>query len=193
MPLLDHVSLDIETLGRSADCYILSVGAVKFSPETGEMNDEAFYAQISLESNAAWGRKIDADTLRWWMGQSQEARMKLFREDPQHKPEVVGGTLEQALNDMIAWMNDLKHPNKYKVWGNGADFDQPFMQHAFIAAGTQAPWMFWDNRCLRTLKNLPFARDVKVERVGVHHNALDDAIHQAKVVSAIWQKMLKLK
>lgn len=190
--MFDHISLDIETLGTTADCMILSVGAVKFDIETGDIHNAGFYRKVSIESNKAWKRDFSADTLRWWMNQKDAARLEAFKMDAgKLDPAIIGVPLEEMLNNLSAWMGDIKHPNVYKVWGNGADFDQPFLQHAYKEAGVPVPWKFWDNRCLRTLKNLPVARSVKLERAGVHHNALDDAIHQANLVCAIWRLLPK--
>lgn len=43
--------------------------------------------------------------------------------------------------------------------------------------GTSAPWAWRNDRCYRTIKALN--RGVPMERLGAHHNALDDAISQA--------------
>ena len=51
------------------------------------------------------------------------------------------------------------------------------------AAGGKAPWTFWQERDLRTLKGL--SPDLRIERSGTHHNALDDALHQARLVQHI--------
>ena len=40
------------------------------------------------------------------------------------------------------------------------------------------PWAFYEERDFRTLKNLPDA--VEVEHEGTEHDALDDAIYQAR-------------
>ncbi|EBO5570485.1 3'-5' exoribonuclease, partial [Salmonella enterica] len=54
---------------------------------------------------------------------------------------------------------------------------------------------WWNDRDVRTIVELGKAigfdpkRDMPFE--GTRHNALDDAIHQAKYVSAIWKKLAK--
>jgi exodeoxyribonuclease VIII len=57
--------------------------------------------------------------------------------------------------------------------------------HAIKRAGQDVPWQFWNTRCFRTLKNMQAAKNVTVPRAGVHHNALHDALYQAKVVQYI--------
>ncbi|NQW82286.1 MAG: 3'-5' exoribonuclease, partial [Polaromonas sp.] len=62
--------VDLETLGTVADAVILSIGAVKFDLDSDAIDDDGFYASISIESNQETGRRIQEDTLIWWMGQS---------------------------------------------------------------------------------------------------------------------------
>ena len=45
------IMLDHETLGTTADSVIMSIGAVKFNLETGEIEPEGFYASVSIDSN----------------------------------------------------------------------------------------------------------------------------------------------
>lgn len=45
------------------------------------------------------------------------------------------------------------------------------------------PWPHWNDRCYRTLKAM--RPDVKMERTGTHHNAVDDATSQARHALAL--------
>ena len=71
------------------------------------------------------------------------------------------------------------------MWSNGADFDLPMLAHAYNQVGIEVPWKFWNSRCFRTYKNLPNAKNIRVEALGVKHNALSDAYQQAQTVCAI--------
>jgi len=51
----------------------------------------------------------------------------------------------------------------------------------------ERPWYFWNDRCYRTMKSL--YPQIPMERDGVHHNALDDAISQARHLMAILKCM----
>jgi exodeoxyribonuclease VIII len=44
-------------------------------------------------------------------------------------------------------------------------------------------WEFWKDKCYRTVKGM--YPDVKMERSGTHHNALDDAFYQTLHLIAI--------
>ena len=179
--MANDVMLDMETLGVTADSVILSLGAVKFDLCSGKIEDAAFYASISVESNLDAGRRIREDTLKWWMKQSSAAQQVFFEE-------------KQPLHDVLVsfaeWLGDA---SKTCMWSMGADFDMPMLAHAYTQAGLVTPWNFWNNRCARTYKNLPGASAVTMARSGTHHNALSDAISQATYISEIHNKLFPLK
>ena len=61
------------------------------------------------------------------------------------------------------------------------------LEAAFKAVKRPVPWKWSMNRCYRTVKNL--FPDVKMERSGTHHNALDDARDQARHLMRILEEM----
>ena len=67
--------------------------------------------------------------------------------------------------------------------------------NSYALTGQEAPWQWWNDRDVRTVVEMGKAigidpkRDMPFE--GTRHSALDDAIHQVKYVSAIWQKLIK--
>lgn len=169
---MKHVMVDLETLGTTADAVILSMGAVRFDLDSGEIDDEGFYASISVESNLDYKRRISESTLLWWFGQSAQAQ-KVFYEPKD--------TLQTALLNFSDWLGD----SDSFMWSNGADFDLPMLAHAYTQHVIDIPWKFYNSRCVRTYKALPQAANVKVPRAGTHHNALHDAMHQVQLVQAI--------
>ena len=158
------VMVDLETLGNNSSSVILSIGAVEFDARTGQLGRQ-FYRVVDPASCEAFGLKMDVSTVLWWLQQGGEAR-EVFR-------ETAKIPLTMALAEFSMW-----YPEKACLWGNGASFDNVILANAYAACGQKAPWMFWDDRCYRTLKNL--LPEVEHERKGVHHNALDDAIYQAE-------------
>lgn len=173
---LTNVMVDLETLGRRAGCVIVSIGAVKFDPVTGFVDtDNSFYRAITVESAMRFGLTIDPGTLKWWMQQSKEARA-VFND-----PDAV--TIQQALVEFAEWVADDGEYGAVKMWGNGASFDNPILSAAYEAVDIITPWMFWNDRCYRTKK--AECPQVPFNRVGVHHNAVDDAVSQAIHLCAI--------
>ncbi|EKS0829523.1 3'-5' exoribonuclease, partial [Escherichia coli] len=61
-----HLMIDLETMGKNPDAPIISIGAIFFDPQTGEMGPE-FSKTIDLETA---GGVIDRDTIKWWLKQS---------------------------------------------------------------------------------------------------------------------------
>lgn len=171
---MNHVMVDLETLGTTADSIILSIGAVKFDLDSNKIDDAGFYASISIDSNLEAGRKLSESTLLWWLKQSPDAQ-QVFHEPKQ--------SLDSALSELSDW---LVH-NRRMVWSNGADFDIPMLAHAHASFGMDSPWEFWNARCVRTYKSLPAA--AKVPKPANDHNALRDAINQARYVQAIQAAM----
>lgn len=161
---MKHLMIDLETMGASNEAAIVAIGAVTFS-EDGL--GDTFYRPIDLVDSVKYG-KLDAATVKWWMQQSDEARAELNRPD--------AGGLATALRDFIGFYNNTAILG---VWGFGATFDNVILRHAYKATGLPCPWHFRQDRCFRTLVALN--PDVEWEpRTGTHHNALDDAVTQAK-------------
>lgn len=162
-----QVMVDIETLGKSANACTLAIGACRFDER--DILDK-FYININIESNIEAGRKIDGSTLRWWLQQNSVALNMLF-EDTQ--------SLEFALGAFAGWIR-----SDSCLWGCGAAFDNAILADAYECIGFETPWDFRNDRCYRTMKKLDH-NVVEPERFGLHHNALDDAIHQARYLQAI--------
>jgi hypothetical protein len=170
---MKHIMIDLETLGTAADAVILSIGAVKFDLASTKIDDDGFYASVSIESNLDAKRRISEDTLIWWLKQSPAAQ-KVF-----HEPK-------ERLDDALVALSDWVGDSDYTVWSNGADFDLPMLAHAYSHAHIEAPWKFFNSRCFRTWKNLPGAKNIAVTAAGVKHNALTDAFNQAEHAQAIY-------
>ena len=167
-----HVMLDLETMSTSSYAAVVSVGAVKFDPVGGVFHT-SFYQIVSLASSMKAGLRVDADTIKWWMYQTGEVRKALT------SPTGVG--LDEALLGFAEWYGS---DDSVPVWGNGAGFDNVILGNAYKAVGIDQPWSYKADRCFRTLRSL--APEVLAPNgCRVKHNALDDAIEQAKWLQAI--------
>lgn len=177
----DQIMVDLETLGTRADSIVLSIGLVKFDlfDHMGIFGD-TYYAVIDIEDQEKQGRHRCPKTEAWWERQSQEARKALTTTD--RKP------LAQVLDEVY----DFFGLDDYCVWGNGADFDNAILQHLFTTNGYQPPWDFRNNRCFRTYKSIFGNVTFRPLNVGVAHNALDDAMFQARHCQIIHQKLKDL-
>lgn len=181
---MDPIMVDLETLGTSPNSAILSLGAVKFDPETEKFTDE-FYMVVNTQSCLDIGQSIDQDTVHWWNRQSPEARLVL----EQAKAPTESG-VNYPVREVMSRFASFAHYNS-NVWGNGSDFDNAIIQEIYRKLGIRQPWAFWNNRCYRTMKNM--FPDIKHERQGTYHNALDDAKTQALHLCKILKHMRGLQ
>lgn len=178
-----EIMVDLETLGRRAGCVVLSIGAVVFDKDG--LHQE-FYTALPIGRQKKVHLHVDRETEDWWNRQSVQAR-KVFDECGALKDE----DLYAGMDAWKSWLKKLGGKRSLALWGNGSDFDNAILIALHHHTGTETPWEFWNNRCYRTLKNLPGAKDVKVERAGTYHNALDDAKTQAEHAIRV-MKHLKL-
>lgn len=172
---MHNIMVDIETCGTRPNCPILSIGACKFDPGSGEIG-KTFYRAIS-PADAFLNGVADGNTFKWWMEQSDAAR----------KAAVAGTTL---LGAALADLTDFHHDwPKAEVWANDPDFDVTILNYGYHRTGQAAPWAFWNTRSCRTIAKLAGKWPPKIGGAGTHHNALDDAVHQAKWVSDFWRQI----
>ena len=197
---MKDIMIDLETMGKGATAAIVAIGACYFDPQTGNIG-EKFYANVDLQSALDVGLTVDGSTVMWWLEQSSEARASLA------VPDAL--PIGAALSEFSAWVraaHDFRlddddddaplynaqllraavDPDDVCVWGNGAAFDNAKLSHAYTACHLEQPWKHWGDRCYRTVK--ASHPDIAVERIGTHHNALDDAITQALHMSEIYRR-----
>lgn len=179
--MTQHVSIDLESLGKNPQAMITAIGAVKFNPYTGSLGD-TFYRVVDLEASVGGGL-MDVSTVLWWMKQDQAARNHLI------DPEVERVPLPQALVELSEWLgmnDDLPEDKQYPdvhLWQRG-DKDTQWLTSAYEGFGLKVPFPYWEVSDQRTLCR--WVPTLRAERNGVAHNALDDAIHQANCISGVF-------
>ncbi|EEZ4274776.1 exonuclease [Escherichia coli] len=179
-----HLMIDLETMGTNANAPIVVIGAVFFDPQTGEIGP-VFYIVISLTDAMNTGAVPDGGTIEWWLKQSSEARAAILTDQVK---------LKDALSRFREFINEYSDEKFVQVWGNGATFDNAILRRSYERQGIPCPWRYHNDRDVRTIvelgKTIDFDARTVIPFEGVRHNALDDARHQAKYVSAIWQKLI---
>lgn len=182
---VNHLMIDTETMGNKPNAPVVSIGAVFFEPSTGELGEE-FYRVVSLKSSMDGGAVPDPETIIWWMQQNEEARKAICDKD--------AISISAALIKLNTFILDNTDIDKVQVWGNGATFDNVILRANYEREFLPCIWKFWNDRDVRTIVELGRAiginprRDIPFE--GDRHNALADAKHRAKYVSAIWQRLV---
>ncbi|MBV2229748.1 exonuclease, partial [Escherichia coli] len=177
----DHLMIDLETMGKNPDAPIISIGAIFFDPQTGDMGPE-FSKTIDLETA---GGVIDRGTIKRWLKQSREAQSAIMTDEI---------PLDDALLQLREFIDENSGEFFVQVWGNGANFDNTILRRSYERQGIPCPWRYYNDRDVRTIVELGKAIDFDARTAipfeGERHNALDDARYQAKYVSAIWQKLI---
>lgn len=171
------VMLDIETLGTRPGYVVLSIAAATFRwngtvPATFKIN-------LDIEQQVEAGLLIDPDTEEWWEEQSAEA-YGVSRTSPQ--------PVKMALLDLSEWFDKNTNGNAH-VYAQGQDFDAPMLAELYRRFDATPPWQFYQLRDTRTAYDIADLDRSKVSRLGVHHAAMDDVLHQIKCVVAAYRKI----
>ncbi|EPW7961729.1 3'-5' exoribonuclease domain-containing protein, partial [Escherichia coli] len=72
-----HMMIDLETMGKNPDAPLISIGAIFFDPQTGDMGPE-FSKTIDMDTA---GGVIDRGTIKWWLKQSREAQSAILTDE----------------------------------------------------------------------------------------------------------------
>ncbi len=176
---MKHCMIDLETFATGQNAAIVSIGAVAFDPwkpwgADGPGLSDTFHRGLDVDAQVRAGARIDGSTVLWWLGQGEEARAALVDVEKM-KPR---GVLE-------AFADWWRKRHCEFPWGNGSTFDLRILREAYELHDLPVPWKFWAERDLRTLKHLHedwTTFPLKIKREGTHHDALEDAIYQARMV-----------
>lgn len=174
---MNDVMIDLETLDLRPSSAILSIGAVRFDIHQPGHIGYRLETHISIQSNMDFGRTISADTLAWWMQQTDAAKLDAFANDARNA----------ALDRVLMKLNTFLAVED-RVWGNGAAFDNAILADAYRSCKIKPTWSYKNDMCYRTMANL-FPDVEKPTFKGVKHKAIDDAINQAHHLQLIYAKM----
>lgn len=185
---MNNVMIDIETLGKKRGCPVLSIAAVQFDLQTGNVG-ETFYERMSYDAALTYDQP-DPATLQWWEKQSAEARDAAF--NGKRPPVSVAVELRAFLNNAGG--------GRCIPWGNGSVFDITLLEGWFDRVDPQIdargddiyPWKFWDIADLRTLVRLSGIDVSAIPFTGEKHNALADALHQVKIAHAARSNLMRV-
>lgn len=164
---MKHISIDIETLGTSADAMVLQIGACEFDPATHQIGAKM---KLNLYADEQKDRKIDFDTVRWWMEQDPVIAHEVF-----NKPDTTLDVAKDMLKDFTGSADC--------IWANPPQFDLVILQSLF----GESPWSYRKERCFRTVRNLHDPNGKMKPPVNLaKHDALADAVWQASYLINIF-------
>ena len=168
---MNQVMIDIETLGTDSNSLVVSISAVQFDLKNGTVGD-TFEIGIDLKEQMDKGAIIDADTVMWWLEQSQDAQKQLTK--------LTRVPVHTALFEFSTWLYKIGVKG---LWGNGATFDNVIVRNLYARHSLKLEVPFWFDRDVRTIvaiKNID-TRDFPF--VGTKHNGLDDCLHQINYIT----------
>lgn len=180
----NHIMIDIEALDIRPTAAIAAVAAVAFDPESGEVA-EKFYCRVDIGSSEKHGGTFGADTVKWWLRQPADARAELTCEE--------GETLTNAMANLNLFVLRQGAFGECIVWSKGTDYDFPILYHAMAQLGVRPAWNYLRVRDVRTLLEMIPVVGIDVGSAmpfnGTAHHALDDSLHQVKLVSLVWSEL----
>lgn len=184
---MQDVMIDIEALSTQLGAVVLTIGAVIFDPESDRIG-QTFAIRLPAQEQIDRGALVDIDTIQWWMDQSLEARQAAFHSPCAHSVPQGLGKFSRFLQRIPA--------EKLRLWSNGPAFDSAQLQLLYarfrepLGLGNRWPVRYNADRDCRTIFSLAYPQGgIPVEEKGVAHNALDDAIWQARAVQTCMQKL----
>lgn len=188
---MNHVMLDIETLGDESGSIITSIGAVQFDPQNGQTG-KTFHRYINIQTAHNAGLKMNPSTILWWLEQSDEARRELLNGNRK------GLDIKDVLIEFSQWLK-IELNTVFYVWGRGPRFDMGILADAYRKINIAIPWDTRKELCVRTMEfiNPEIKKDTTPvdsghgsEGMGTH-NALLDCYFQIKYVSNIYHYSIK--
>lgn len=176
----NNVMIDIETLSKNNDAFVLSIGMAAFDDLNVVDTDG-----IAIDMNYGYGH-IDPDTVKWWAGQSEAARHFSF-----------SGTAwpYEAAAKMRNFLDSYGGKNAL-VWANSPSFDLVILKNWWRNMPTSRngaalprppgdfPVTYKQERDMRTIKYIADQLGIDLTDLwtGVAHNPIEDAAMQARAV-----------
>lgn len=164
-----RVMVDLETLGTGVNACIIQIGACYFELDGLIVN--TFETVVDAKDCTDHGAVIDAPTVIWWLQQSDEARKSIYSVFQLTELDALN-----ALNDFLSKADE--------VWSH-ATFDFVIICEALKRRKIKPKFSYKAARDIRTLMAFsPLTKTTSV-REGTHHDALDDAVYQARYCAEV--------
>lgn len=168
------IVVDLETLGTKPNSGILAIGATTLDLKY------TFYRTIKKSSLDFYGFGYSLDTMKWWNEQPSHVREEAFNGTTQ---------IREALKEFQSWLYVVCKDKDPLIVGNGAAFDNVILKHAYDRLDLSVPWTYKNDFCYRTLRKVLGDRIKEPDFLGDKHNALADAIHEARVLNLMLEKL----
>jgi len=164
-----HAMIDLETLDVSPTAQVLSIGGVKFNPNSKEEPFDEFFYRVDINYQDSTGRTVSEETLSWWATQDADAIENAFSEEDRVSPQEM-----------------LRHLKKWyvgcdTVWSQRILMDIGIVQNMCKQYDSPVPWPYWAIKDSATLFGI-LPDDPRKAYQFLKHDPLQDAKFQAKSV-----------
>lgn len=182
-----HLIVDIETLSTRPSAVVLSLACTAFQFEVPQSFnyyvENGFHVKIEVEPQIRAGRKIDQDTVDWWLKQTPEARLITKKSADDTSPA-------DALDQFRLYIENLRKHHGYDdkgfVWSRGSNFDFPIIETLHHDFEKKLPFSNWRIRCLKTMFDVmtggdwgQYEPESGTPKGFLKHNALHDTAMDA--------------
>lgn len=162
---MKHYMIDIETLSTGTDAMVLSIALVRFTQDS-ILDTLLLFPDLSQQNRK--DRKIDIDTLTWWM-----KNRELLNQTLQHPRKTLNFCYHQIKYFLI------DRDPQTRIWSKSPSFDLQILNHLF-QDWTHPISEFRLEADVRTAELKLHQKEIPLEKSTIPHDPLEDAIAQSK-------------
>lgn len=184
------IMIDLETLGIRDDALVTQISAKAFrlGKQTSDMaNVNPFNRFLDFKSLDVL-ENVEVGTLNFWLKDAHN--VETFKSMLSRNSDTPDTCNDYDLwHNFHSWLAQFASSEDIRVWGNGISFDIVKIKTNFQRFGLDIPFMFWNERDVRTIV------DLGAEKLGItsrdfqksvpnndKHNALADVNWQIDYV-----------
>ena len=132
---LTRFMIDIEGLSLQTDSIVAQIACCEFGfDRIGALS--MFYTKVDVISCEKLGMRADADTVLWWLQQSEEARAELVS-------QLNAPALHAALDCLSGYIKETANdPDDIEVWAKGPRYDLAVLETGYHLTGLPCPWKY---------------------------------------------------
>lgn len=185
--VIDRVMVDLETLATGPRSVVFC-GCVAAFDKEGKLYGQQIF-RLHLAEQVEDGRKVDADTMSFWVVDRWPLFSALMNDDT--VPEIAWQAVARVLRS-VAVDHCTVPIDKVELWCRGTSFDMAILRDMCDASGQKPWWKYWNERDVRTYQKQVekyFGKDVcevgQIESGGEKHDPFEDVSRQALLVAQL--------
>ena len=181
---MNHLMIDIETLGVHPGSVVLEIGMIPFDL-TGKM-DVPYVMRINIQNSIDLGFSFDSDTMKWWLENYPDLIKDHFMNDGYKDARWVMNDVRQYIDSI---RNTLQEGTRLYLWSCYPQFDFCKLKEYFKKTGVSVPWEFYEEFDYATIVNSPLFDDDQLPQYDTKHRSLDDCRDQIKLLCEAFSRL----